>query len=504
MTSDDKLTLVSSIVFLALAALAASRARRDPLAMPLGALYIALFGYDATELIGTTNAPAARWLNAAIAGLAVPLTFNVVVTFVGERRRAAWVLRVLTAYFALLGLVCMSPFVVPRWATFPLSAAWASAFALGMAPAIGMATFLLVRHLRASREDERARAWIVLVALVLGIAGGGGTDVLALSGLPVPRLAVWGLLAGALVLAAGTLRFKLTRDLTPRALASSFAIAVAGVIAQLALLRWGGGSAAMLLAGSVVVTVAVWGGLRQVTGKYAEQTARLRYHATLGRFAAQMAHDVRNPLAAVRGGAEFLLEEHANGRPLEEHTRYLRLIVEQTDRITRVVEQYQRLGRAEAARVRVDLNALVREVVGAQRVALGPQTTLVEELDPDLPMLDADTELLSGALENLLRNAHEAMPDGGKVTVRTARSGGRVVLAVDDEGRGMDATTRENALDDFFTTKATGSGLGLAFVRRVAEAHDGGVRITSSVGHGTTVYLELPPGVAASPGGDLG
>ena len=103
---------------------------------------------------------------------------------------------------------------------------------------------------------------------------------------------------------------------------------------------------------------------------------------------------------------------------------------------------------------------------------------------------------MSGALENLVRNALEAMPDGGTLVVRTERAASTdatgVVISVEDAGAGMDARTRERAFDDFYTTKATGSGLGLAFVRRVAEAHGGEVSLTSRVGVGTVVRMRLP------------
>jgi len=208
--------------------------------------------------------------------------------------------------------------------------------------------------------------------------------------------------------------------------------------------------------------------------------------------AAQMAHDVRNPLAAVRGSAEFLLEERARGRSLDEHAMYLELILEQTDRIGRVVEDYQRLGRAEAKCACLDLGDTLRDVVTAQRMALGEGVDVLLELEGGPCTVMADAGLLVGAVENLLRNAHEAMPKGGTIRVVVERKGSLAVVRVVDTGQGMDASTREAALDDFFTTKAKGSGLGLSFVRRVAEAHGSSVRVTSAVGKGTTVELGFP------------
>jgi signal transduction histidine kinase len=125
-------------------------------------------------------------------------------------------------------------------------------------------------------------------------------------------------------------------------------------------------------------------------------------------------------------------------------------------------------------------------------MALGEGVDVLLELEGGPCTVMADAGLLVGAVENLLRNAHEAMPKGGTIRVVVERKGSLAVVRVVDTGQGMDASTREAALDDFFTTKAKGSGLGLSFVRRVAEAHGSSVRVTSAVGKGTTVELGFP------------
>lgn len=492
MSGDDRLTLGSSIVFLALAGLSAMRARREPLALALGALYLDLFAYDLLDLIANNarDEGPPKWLNAASACLAVPLAFSVVATFVGERRRLRVFSRALFAYFGCLAAGCLVPFVFPSFAWFPLSATWAYLVALGLVVGLAHAILLLVRHLRSCAEDEHPSATLVLAAFVFGV-GGCGTDVFAIAGLPVPKLAAWGLLGSGVLLAAGTLRFQLVRGLTLRALVTSIAIAVAGIVAQLAMVRYFSANLALLVLSSVVVTLAVWGALRHISGLFAERDARLRYHATLGRLAAQMAHDVRNPLAAVRGSAEFLLEERARGRSVDPHDAYLTLILEQADRIGRVVEDYQRLGRAEAVPSRLDAVRLLRDVVEAQRLAVG-EGVRIELVADEAVAVMADGGLVASAVENLVRNAAEAMPAGGAVRVGLLVRPPLAVVFVEDDGPGMDATTREAALDDFFTTKATGSGLGLSFVRRVAEAHGTRVRLTSAPAKGTRVELALP------------
>jgi signal transduction histidine kinase len=118
--------------------------------------------------------------------------------------------------------------------------------------------------------------------------------------------------------------------------------------------------------------------------------------------------------------------------------------------------------------------------------------TIAVEADPDLPACPVDRDLFARAIENLAQNAFEAMPDGGTLDVRVARAEAGVVVRVADTGAGMDARTAERVFDEFFTTKTTGSGLGLPFVRRVIEAHGGSVALTSRVGRGTVVDLRLP------------
>jgi len=158
---------------------------------------------------------------------------------------------------------------------------------------------------------------------------------------------------------------------------------------------------------------------------------------------------------------------------------------------------YGRLARVDPARAPLDANALVRDVLTMESL-VSKEVSVTVDLADDLPECSADREMITRVLENLVRNALEAMPDGGSLRVRTARAtaNGRdaVSIAIEDTGHGMDARTRDRALDDFFTTKAHGSGLGLAFVRRVVDAHGGDVDLASTQGRGTVVTVRLPLG----------
>jgi two-component system sensor histidine kinase HydH len=212
----------------------------------------------------------------------------------------------------------------------------------------------------------------------------------------------------------------------------------------------------------------------------------------MGRFSAQMAHDLKNPIAALKGAAQYLKEEHARGQSWDDKGDFLDLLLEQVERLDRVVGTYQRLGRVEPLPQPLDVNQLAVSVLSLQAFTGRPEVRLRRELAVDVPRCPGDWDLLANALENLVRNAFEAMPNGGTLTVRTQVEEASVALSVEDTGEGMNARTRERAFDDFYTTKTTGSGLGLAFVRRVVEAHGGQVELTSQQGRGTTVTLRLP------------
>jgi two-component system sensor histidine kinase HydH len=193
-----------------------------------------------------------------------------------------------------------------------------------------------------------------------------------------------------------------------------------------------------------------------------------------------------------------VLEDGSRSQSWDEAPAFRRLIVEQAERIRAIVDKYERIGRVEPVATRVQINEVVRRVVGAQQLTATDVRVALDLLEP-LPECEADADLVASALENVVRNACEAMPRGGVLHVRTrievaVAAERAVVVRIEDTGEGMDARRAERAFDEFFTTKATGSGLGLAFVRRVALAHRGSVSLASRPGEGTAVELRIPTG----------
>ncbi len=495
--SDEELrqwvSLVAALLYLGLAGGAALVRQRGPLTPPFGRMCAALFAYEAFEFLKSVTAhpdhqEVFEHLECAAASLVAPTTAAVVISFLGAWRSHRWLVIAGASYFSFIAALCLGATVHPSLATFSGDSPWAIALLAGLVPEFGYLAVLLVRHARRSGARERARTQLLSLALVLG-AGSAGSDLLSIAGMPSPRIAMFGLIAAAPVLAA--LAFQMDLIATARRLLVANAIAVLMVAALLqAVALTYTDRPVLLVTISIAVTLAALVTLRPMLALQAEERARLRQLASLGRLSAQMAHDLKNPLAAIRGAAQFLLEERARGESIDEHEAFLSLILEQTDRATHIVDDYQRIGRAEASRRRVKLVPLLEELQRAQQAASSAHPiTLACSVDASIEVA-IDSDLVSGALENLLRNAREATPEGGPITLGADRDGARLVLFVEDRGPGMDPRAAEQAFDDFFTTKATGSGLGLAFVARVAEAHGGKAFLRTS-GQGTRVTLEL-------------
>ena len=205
--------------------------------------------------------------------------------------------------------------------------------------------------------------------------------------------------------------------------------------------------------------------------------------AFLGRYSSQLAHNLKDPIAVMSASLQHLQRQLRSGKPLADQ----RVLLEGLE------TQVRRLGRTESRREPVELNALVSEVVAGQSSAANPERVAFRtQLTEALPAVHSDPELLRQALENLCRNAAEAMPDGGTITVSTGwRDARHLFTAVKDTGEGMDARTRAKVRQGFYTSKTGGTGLGLDFVRRVAHAHGGEMTIDSDPGRGTTVTVVL-------------
>jgi signal transduction histidine kinase len=485
---------LSCIGLLALALLGIWRSGGSPLGLRLSLLCLSLFSWQLAQLAeALTGGTEWHALNVSISPLSVPLALDFTLAFTGRLRERARTRFACWAGYSVLALLGGPlSLLVPGLRGFGGSPPWAWLYLLGLLLVSAQVAALLLRHLRtASETAERRRASLLLFALLLG-ALSGATDLFSDVWPQLPSLAPLGLFAASATTALVALRLRLLDHELPLPVGLlALGLGCLGVLVHVWAFRLLGPSAGVLLLGSAALALPVFAATRSLATAAAERRARVSQLALLGRLSAQMAHDLKNPLAALKGAAQFVEEEAARGQGGAGSLRFLRLMIDQIDRLEQVTERYQRLSRVEARLEPLALNALATAVLALQPFAAGP-VRVRSELAPLLPDCHGDHALLAAALENLLRNALEAMPEGGTVTVRTGLQHGSLFLSVEDDGPGMDPRTRERAFDDFFTTKAQGSGLGLPFVRRVAEAHAGEVQLLPARPRGTLVRLSLP------------
>jgi signal transduction histidine kinase len=226
-----------------------------------------------------------------------------------------------------------------------------------------------------------------------------------------------------------------------------------------------------------------------------EALVRSERLAAIGRIAAQITHEIRNPLSSISLNAEELSERLRDGtQPGGAAAALCDAIVREVDRLAAVTEEYLRYARVPKPQVaRVELNEVVRDLLDFVRPELVSGGVRVEQkLEPHLPQVVADAAQVRQVLLNLVRNAREAMPSGGALSVTTRAHDGSVAVDVRDTGPGIDPARLARIFDPFFTTKERGTGLGLALAQEIAREHSGELTCASTPGSGTTFTLRLP------------
>ena len=219
-----------------------------------------------------------------------------------------------------------------------------------------------------------------------------------------------------------------------------------------------------------------------------QRLAEQKSLAKLGEMAAVVAHEVKNPIAGIRGALQVITSR----MPADQRDRAILLdIITRLDALNRIVQDMLMFARPRALRQEpVPLGSLLRE------------TAALIERDPGMLNLEIDVsgsadivgdrEMLQVVFQNILMNAAQAMEGQGRIDVTIAVANGRCRVAVADRGPGMPGDVREKAFDAFFTTKHRGTGLGLPIAKRVVEAHGGAMQIDVPPQGGTTISVDLP------------
>ena len=215
-------------------------------------------------------------------------------------------------------------------------------------------------------------------------------------------------------------------------------------------------------------------------------------NANLRRHASSVAHDFNNLLAVITGYTEMMLKRLRADDPLRRNAEAIKRATEWGSALAQQILSGSR--RAAPAPVPVDLNQLVGNVTRVLQPLLGEAIELVTRLSPSLARVSANPHRIGQVIMNLVVNARDAMPSGGRLTIETSNVGQTVMLAVGDTGSGMDDETRARLFEPYFTTKepGRGSGLGLATVYDVVTQCGGQISVTSDAGAGSTFKIYLP------------
>ena len=230
------------------------------------------------------------------------------------------------------------------------------------------------------------------------------------------------------------------------------------------------------------------------------ETARSEKLASLGLLAAGIAHELNNPLTGVLTFSSLMRKKAADGSA---DAADLDLVIRETKRCAAIIRRLLDFAREKTPeRQFADLNRLVEETVRiVERPAHLRDIEIRLELEPSLPAVWVDADLIKQVALNMLVNAQQAIEHKGAITVRTRRAGDRVELAIIDTGCGIPEKDLPRIFDPFFTTKGVGqgTGLGLSVSHGIVEAHGGTIEVTSALGEGTTFRVYLPLEPAAQP-----
>lgn len=221
-----------------------------------------------------------------------------------------------------------------------------------------------------------------------------------------------------------------------------------------------------------------------------EQLLQAEKLSSLGELSAGIVHEVRNPLGAIKGAVEILEDELAADSPRRE---FAELAKKEVERLDKLVGEFLRFARPATLSVEPnDLNKIVDSVVSlVENQAVAQSVAVERDLQKDLPEVSVDGEQIKQVLLNLAINSLQAMPDGGKLSIRTFSENGFSVVAVEDNGNGIDEKISGKIFDPFFTTKEKGVGLGLSIAHKIVSQHKGILSVESK--NGNTVFaLHLP------------
>ena len=251
----------------------------------------------------------------------------------------------------------------------------------------------------------------------------------------------------------------------------------------------------VIIAGGIVAISWTFDRMTQELRETQEQLREAERLTIIGETAAMVGHDLRNPLQAMMGLRHILREEVGSlpsktpqRKTLEELDEMVGEQIVYMDKVVSDLQSYTRSMKSKPTPT-----SLQRLIEGALHVVAVPENIRVSVAIPgDLPRIMADAEMMKRVFANLMLNAVQAMPDGGKLTIEAHDTDGAASMSVEDTGVGIPEGDLPRLFDPLFTTKAKGQGLGLAVCKKIVEAHNGTISVESEMGKGSKFTVEIP------------
>ena len=243
--------------------------------------------------------------------------------------------------------------------------------------------------------------------------------------------------------------------------------------------------------GQCVGSILIIRDLREIK-KLQEEIQRKEKLASLGRLAAGMAHEIRNPLSSIKGMAIYFLQRFSEK---SEEGKIGNILVEEVDRLNRVISEL--LEFAKPVKLQLEKTRLKDVIEHSTRLILEDakekHIKIEYKIDPEDLTITLDKDKFIQCILNILINSLEAMDEGGTLKIfANIVDGKKVLIEINDTGHGIDEKDLKRIFDPYYTTKKTGTGLGLAIVHRIIESHNGRIEVKSTKGKGTTFFISLP------------
>ncbi|MFV1957041.1 MAG: nitrogen regulation protein NR(II) [bacterium] len=383
---------------------------------------------------GTIHPSAWKYYGTTGSAMAVGFLFHFMCSLVrGARRKYGWIM---LAYVASSFFAVTSPMAIyyEPIRSFVDGTAWNVLFAITLVPFIIAGLIMLtVSMIRAQSKDEKSRWLFTIIAIVITFAG-GMTDLVQKLQFPVPPLGHIGSVIGPSILAVGIVRHRRVFDVLTR--------------------------------------------------------ARVKLEA-MSEMAAGIAHEIRNPLTAIRGAVKLQADELAENN-WDEAKRYQGIIADEIQRLDDILGSFQDFTRP------INLHKELRSIneIVERTISIASMEGLNIQIKPDLgngiPKCEIDPSLLRQVFINFILNAEDACGENGELEISTELSAPWVVVNFRDNGPGIPKELHNRIFEPFYTTKAEGIGIGLSICMRIIDAHKGRIKVVSEASNGAHIRIYLP------------